>query len=408
MIVLGANASGAKGAPSAPTIGTATVTNATTVSLTFTAPTYSKLPITSYTVTSSPSIALSVSGTSSPLTVTGSFAQATSYTFAISAVSGSGSSSSSSSSNSVTPSPMKFVAMSALAVNPNIAYSSDGITWTTAYSGKSENTDLIGKAGSYFFSRAAAQTTSDFMRYSSDGITWSSAGVSAITSGGMASPVGYAFSTYFTAGWRTATTPNYCYMYTSSTGTGTWTETAMTGLPTGGLGGSVAANSAGTAIALVTARTLNFAYTTTSPTSGWTNYTGFPRTTYGPYGIKHLNDRWLAWGDDGYSYSTTGTSWTASTGNQVGPNMLWTGSNYVGGGSSALMYTSTNGGSTWTSNQIPGTTYDISAAYGAGLVVGLIRNQYGSTTYYTSTNGAGSWTSRTFPFNSYACYPTYG
>ena len=65
MPILGSQGSGAKGAPGVPTVGTATVTNSTTVSLTFTAP-ESKLPITSYTATSSPSISLSTSAIITP------------------------------------------------------------------------------------------------------------------------------------------------------------------------------------------------------------------------------------------------------------------------------------------------------------------------------------------------------
>jgi len=101
MPILGSQGSGAKGAPTVPVIGTASITNSTTVSLTFTAPT-SKLPITSYTVTSSPSISLSTSGTTSPLTVTGSFVGGTTYTFTITATNSNGTSSESASSNSVT------------------------------------------------------------------------------------------------------------------------------------------------------------------------------------------------------------------------------------------------------------------------------------------------------------------
>jgi hypothetical protein len=100
--ILGSQGSGTKGAPTAPTVGTATVTNSTTVSLTFTAPS-SKLPITSYTVTSSPSIALSTSGTSSPLTVTGTFASNQAYTFTITATNANGTSAASSASSSIIP-----------------------------------------------------------------------------------------------------------------------------------------------------------------------------------------------------------------------------------------------------------------------------------------------------------------
>jgi hypothetical protein len=104
MPLLGSQSSGAKGAPAAPTVGTATISGSTTVSLTFTAP-ESKLPITSYTVTSSPSIALSTSGTTSPLTVTGSFVIDVSYTFTVTATNANGTSTTSSASNSITPNP---------------------------------------------------------------------------------------------------------------------------------------------------------------------------------------------------------------------------------------------------------------------------------------------------------------
>ena len=102
MPILGSQGSGTKAAPTSPVVGTATVTNSTTVSLTFTAPN-SKLPITSYTATSSPSIALTTTGTTSPLTVTGTFAASQAYTFTITATNSAGTSSSSSASNSVTP-----------------------------------------------------------------------------------------------------------------------------------------------------------------------------------------------------------------------------------------------------------------------------------------------------------------
>lgn len=112
MPILGSQGASAKGAPTAPTIGTATVTNSTTVSLTFTAPSFSKLPITSYTVTSSPSIALSTSGTSSPLTVIGSFVTDQSYTFTIVANHANASSTASSASNSIIPSPNTYAGYS--------------------------------------------------------------------------------------------------------------------------------------------------------------------------------------------------------------------------------------------------------------------------------------------------------
>ena len=90
--------------PDAPVLGTPTATNATTVSLPFTINNGGQTP-TSFTVTSSPSISLTTTGTTSPLTVTGSFAGGTSYTFTATATNGAGTSNASSASTSVIPNP---------------------------------------------------------------------------------------------------------------------------------------------------------------------------------------------------------------------------------------------------------------------------------------------------------------
>jgi hypothetical protein len=100
MPILGAQGS-TKGPSTAPTIGTATSPTSTTASVTFTAPSFSKLPITSYTVTSSPG-GLTGTGSSSPITVTG-LSAGTAYTFTVTASHANGQSAASSSSNSVTP-----------------------------------------------------------------------------------------------------------------------------------------------------------------------------------------------------------------------------------------------------------------------------------------------------------------
>ena len=89
--------------PQAPTIGTVSVTNKTTISVPFVLGASGGKGITSFLATSSPSIALSVSGNSSPLTITGSFALGQSYTFQIAAVNANGTSLYSSASNAVTP-----------------------------------------------------------------------------------------------------------------------------------------------------------------------------------------------------------------------------------------------------------------------------------------------------------------
>ena len=87
--------------PDAPTIGTVSVTNGTTVSIPFTAAATGGTP-TSYTTTSTPSISLSTSGTSTPLTATGTFVINTAYTFTIRGGNSTATGAISSASNSVT------------------------------------------------------------------------------------------------------------------------------------------------------------------------------------------------------------------------------------------------------------------------------------------------------------------
>jgi len=87
--------------PGPPTIGTATVTDSTHVSVAFTAPSGAGA-ITSYTVTSSPG-SFTGTGTSSPITITATFVSGTAYTFTVTATNASGTSVSSGASNSVKP-----------------------------------------------------------------------------------------------------------------------------------------------------------------------------------------------------------------------------------------------------------------------------------------------------------------
>lgn len=104
---IGITSGSTKGAPSAPTIGTATAGNAQ-ATVTFTAPSFSKLPITSYTVTSSPG-GITGTGASSPITVT-SLTNGTAYTFTVTATNANGTSTASSQSGSVTPIDPTFMA----------------------------------------------------------------------------------------------------------------------------------------------------------------------------------------------------------------------------------------------------------------------------------------------------------
>ena len=87
--------------PQTPTVS-ASVSSSTQVSLSFSGATGGKA-LSSLTITSSPSISLSYSGTSSPITVTGSYVVNQAYTFTMSATNANGTSGTSDASNSVTP-----------------------------------------------------------------------------------------------------------------------------------------------------------------------------------------------------------------------------------------------------------------------------------------------------------------
>ena len=116
--------------PAAPTIGTATVTDSTHVSVAFTAPTGTGT-ITSYTVTSNVG-GFTGTGTSSPVTVTASFVSGTAYTFTVTATNASGTSVASSASNSVNT---VYDGLSSATAAPSAAYlvangnTANGVYW---------------------------------------------------------------------------------------------------------------------------------------------------------------------------------------------------------------------------------------------------------------------------------------
>ena len=123
--------------PDAPIIGVATKVSNTVVSLTFTPPASGGSAITGYTITSSPSISLTTSaGTTSPLTATGAFSGAQSYTFTILATNANGNSTSSSASSGI------VVTETSVPAKPNAptvttAVLADTVTWTAPASGGS-------------------------------------------------------------------------------------------------------------------------------------------------------------------------------------------------------------------------------------------------------------------------------
>ena len=117
--------------PTAPTIGTATRVSNTQVSVAFTAGSItSSSPATTYSVYDNVT-GTTVSGTSSPITITETYTQGNGYTFKVLASNGAGSSAYSTNSNSVTPNP-SYVAptVSLSSLGYQSSYATIGAAWT--------------------------------------------------------------------------------------------------------------------------------------------------------------------------------------------------------------------------------------------------------------------------------------
>jgi hypothetical protein len=127
MPILGASSSGAKPAPTVPTstsaanAGSGRAYNNGSATVSFSAPTTSKLPVTSYTATSSPG-SFTATGASSPLTVTG-LQSNTQYVFTVTATSAAGTSNPSAASGIITATTVPQA--------PTIGTATDGGTGTT-------------------------------------------------------------------------------------------------------------------------------------------------------------------------------------------------------------------------------------------------------------------------------------
>jgi hypothetical protein len=168
-----------QGAPSAPTIGTATRSASQSVQVTFTAPAnVGGSSITSYTVTSSPG-SFTGTGATSPITVTG-LTNGTAYTFTVTATNSYGTSVASSASNSATP----YTVPGAPTIGSATATGSN--TATVAFTAPASN------GGSTITSYTAVSSPGGITG------TLSQAGSGTITVSGLAFGTAYTFTVYAT------------------------------------------------------------------------------------------------------------------------------------------------------------------------------------------------------------------
>jgi len=338
MPILGASASSIKPVPVAPTIGTATNVGASrahnngAATVTFTAPN-SKLPISSYTVTSSPG-SYTGTGSSSPITVAG-LQSATAYTFTVTATSSAGTSAASSASNSITAT---TVPQAPTIGSATAGGSSATVTYTAGANG--------GAAVSVFTATS-----------SPGGFTGT--GASPITVSGLSNGTAYTF---------TVTATNANGTSTASSASNSVTP-AVPSLSTWSNVGSYP---------------IAMAYTSsdTSSTRLWSaggSVAGSPSVTAASY------------------YSTDGVTWTsnalpAARGQAQG---VWDGTYFqqFGGESSAGVETATTyytTGSGWTAGtNIPSAYNALGGAWAVGGTV-AINNFFGTQTWYRT--GTGAWT----------------
>lgn len=296
--------------PQAPTIGTASRTNNTTVSLGFTAGATGGKTISSYTATSSPSISLTTTGTSTPLTVTGTYASGTAYTFTITATNANGTSTASSASNSVTPYP-----------TPSIG------TWSTSTAYPQTIFLMQGNGnGSVLFAAGGrvGTTVQSTARYW-DGSAWSSsiAMPAARQQGGFGV---HSNGSFIYVGGYNAGTKSEAY-YLSST-SGSWTTTSSA-LPVANEQNGVAGYGTSGHMSIGGTSSPN-TYYRTSQANAWTTGTSKPN---GTDGFASHNSDWTRIyivSIDGYAiYSTTnGTSFTTET-DAPSSTRIYNGSNFT-------------------------------------------------------------------------------
>lgn len=370
MALLSSSSSSTKGPSTAPTIGTATAGNSS-ASVTFTAPTFSKLPITSYTVTSSPG-GFTGTGASSPIIVSG-LTNGTAYTFTVRATHANGASSASSASGSI---------------SPGVSWSSWTLTTLDSGSGKNISNVMYGNgtlyAQLYNVPGSPAGNYGEAIGFTStNGTSW--------TQRTLPSAQQYRSAVYTSSIW---VLPTDGVNYITSPNAATWTARTFTGrnawnssagggtFAIGGYGGN-ACNSSTDGI--------NWTDRTMADSSAWA------AAVYGADLHVHLT----ASSGTLYNTSPDGITWTSRSTFPV------TGSWYNGGWNGSVLlvasvgtstYATSTNGTSWTQRTLPIPSAPEAQVYsptGGQFTIGT----NGSTTVYSSPDGI-TWTERSLPSNT--------
>jgi len=294
MRILGVVSSSSREVPNAPTIGTATnvgtgrAYNNGAATVTFTAPTFDGgLPITGYTVTSSPG-GFTGTGAASPITVTG-LQSNTAYTFTVTATNSRGTSTASAASNSITATTVPDA--------PTVSVADVGTA--RAYNNGAATVTITGGAtgGSAITSYTATSTPGSF----------TASGSSPLTVTGLASNTAYTFSV-------TATNANGTSTATTS---GSITATTVPQAPT--IGTATAGNASAT-VTFTGNATGGKTVSTYTATSSPGSLTGSSATS--PITVSGLTN------GTAYTFTVTatnanGTSTASSASNSITPTSLY-------------------------------------------------------------------------------------
>lgn len=214
--------------PQAPTIGTASRVSNTQASIGFTLNNNGGAAVTSLIVASSPTVSLSYSGTSSPVTVTGTFTLNQGYTFTVRAVNTNGSSFTSASSNQIT------INQAAVPTAPTNLQRSTGSGFSKTFTWSAPTSNGGSAITGYEYSVDGGSSWLPTSSSSSQSYTYSVAGsVSFSVRANNAAGAGAAATTTFTI--PTVTTPTASSV-TSTSATVSWTSTGQNNYSLTGVG----------------------------------------------------------------------------------------------------------------------------------------------------------------------------
>jgi trimeric autotransporter adhesin len=361
--------------PQTPTITSATRSSNTVVSIAFTGAT-GGAALSAVTATSSPSVSITSSGTSSPMTATATYVQGTSYTFTITATNANGTSSASSASSSVTPFPAP--ALGSWTASTNYPINTTGGRWVASPKNQSRvwlGTGIVGGP------------SSSNLGYFWNGSSWSSQNYpQALFRSGAGSNASDSLSVSM-GGYNFGAASYFAQVYTYTT-----SFSNVTSYPVSTLGQGVAGLYNSYVIGVAGATTSTSYYAEIPGVPGWTANPTWPAGNGEASGVNNLDQTtayfWKGGTTTMYS-GGVGVSWTLGTAAPTAVDA--TGGRQRINGKATWVYPDTNSvnnyffdGTTWTAQ----TSLPMSLTQGQGGSIGdtlsALAGSQNNVQHYTS------------------------